>query len=217
MNHHFNKQPFLLCLIILLFCFEKARAQTPEIEFEPVDGYNEFNKGHGIAIVAEYGYDIPQGALGLNYKLTPTYGLGVLKKIDAFTVNFNLNYHEYPVKNNSYGKVDNYFLVLGFYTGGAYDKMISSFFKVYGGLNVGGWFKRYDIVTDYDDCDCEQGNINFYFAPKAGFTYLTNSNIGIGIEAKYNIFVTGYDYVTDEPGGKLYNSIAASVMLSYHF
>ncbi|MCD8740893.1 hypothetical protein LT679_09800 [Mucilaginibacter roseus] len=210
--------PLLLSLLFML-CFAIAKAQNPPlIEYVPDDSYVGFNQGKGWAIGGQFGYDFPAGALSQNYRVTPTYGIGLYKKLDDFTLNINVNHQAYPVKSNSRGLVDNRFIVLGLYAGGAYDKLITPFFKVYGGLNMGVWLKRYEDIYAYDDeCGCEINNTNFYFAPKVGFTYLTNSRIGIGVEAKYNVYVTGYDYVTDTNGGKLFNSVAATLILTYHF
>lgn len=217
-NLYLPKSYALICFLIALLCFNTAKAQNPVIEYEPDESYIGFNEGKGWAIGGQFGYDFPAGALSQNYRVTPTYGIGVYKKLDNFTVNFNINHHAYPVKSNAVGMVDDKFIVLGFYMGGAYDKLITPFFKVYGGLNVGGWVKRYEDIYDVaDDCDCEVNNTNFYFAPKAGFTYLTSSHIGIGVETKYNVYITGYDYLTDTKGGKLFNSVAATLILTYHF
>ncbi|MBE9586720.1 hypothetical protein IM792_19885 [Mucilaginibacter sp. JRF] len=208
----------LLYLLAILFCSTIARAQNPLIEYVPDESYGGFNQGKGWAIGGQFGYDFPAGALSQNYRVTPTYGIGLYKKIDNFTLNFNLNHHAYPVKSNAKGMVDDRFVVLGFYFGGAYDKLITPNFKVYGGLNLGGWLKRFEDIYNVDDyCNCEVNNANFYFAPKAGFTYLTSSRIGIGVEAKYNVYITGYDYLTDTAGGKLFNSVATSLIVTYHF
>lgn len=214
---HFKLSAIVLLLIALFYC-PAVKAQAPIIEYEPDESYIGFNQGKGWAIGGQFGYDFPAGALSQNYRVTPTYGIGLYKKVDDFTLNFNINHHAYPVKSNAVGMVDNRFIVLGFYFGGAYDKLITPFFKVYGGLNLGAWLRRYEDIYNYDDeCGCEINNTNFYFAPKAGFTYLTSSRIGIGVEAKYNVYVTGYDYVTDTSGGKLFNSAAATLILTYHF
>ncbi|GAA4317199.1 hypothetical protein GCM10023149_14640 [Mucilaginibacter gynuensis] len=208
----------LLCLCFTICCSQNAQCQNAGIEYEPVGGYNAFNQGKGIALVLQYGADIPLDNLSVNYRSTSTYGIGVLKKLDDFTVNFNINYHAYPIKWSSRGMAKNTFEVMGFYFGGAYDKLLSNNFKLYGGLDLGGWIKRFDDLVDTStDCGCETNNANYYFAPKTGFTYLMNNRIGLGLEAKYNLLLTGHDYVTGENGGKLFNSFATSVMISYHF
>lgn len=203
-----------LCIAILLLCCNAASAQTEY--YEPVD-YNgsAFNKGNGWALEGQYGYDIPTGALSFGYKPASTYGIGLTRIIDKFSFNLNINHHIYQPKS----RFDNdELMVLGMYVGGAYNKYLSPNFRAYIGVNIGAWVKRYDdLVDDYSDCGCEVQNANFYAAPKAGFTYLTSSGFGIGLETKYNIFVTGHDYVTDTPGGKLYNSFAPTVVLSYFF
>ncbi|RYY35463.1 MAG: hypothetical protein EOP46_09950 [Sphingobacteriaceae bacterium] len=212
----FTKVLFL-CAALLLLSGNIIKAQT-QYDDASVD-YNgsAFYAGNGWAIEGQYGYDMPTGALSLVYKPTSTYSIGVSRIIDKFSFNVNVSHHIYQPKTR-FAKTTDDLMVLGMFVGGAYNKYLSPNFRAYIGVNIGAWVKRYDdLIDDYSDCGCEVQNANFYAAPKAGFTYLTSSGFGIGLEAKYNIFVTGYDYATETPGGKLYNSIAPTVVLSYYF
>ncbi len=211
----------LMCTVLFVCTGARAqdRAEGNEASAQPYSQSASFEDGSGWAVAGQFGYDIPLGKLSLNYRQTPTYGISVIKSFDGFSASFSINHHAYPIKNIAYGQDKDKFVVLGAYFGVTKDFLISPAFKAYGGLNLGGWIKHYESLWEYqDDGDgYDYSESNFYTAPKVGFTYLTNSRIGFGLEAKYNIFVTGYDYIDGTDGGQLYNSFAATVILSYHF
>lgn len=205
------------CIAIILLSGNVVMAQNQYDELPVNYPGSAFYQRNGWALEGHYGYDMPTGALGLRYKPTSSYGIGITRIINQLSFNANINQHIYQPKTrfvNTNGEL----MVFGIHAGGAYNKYLSPNFRTYFGLNIGLWVKNYDdLVDDYSDCGCEVQNANFYAAPKAGFTYLTSGGFGIGLEAKYNIFVTGYDDVTGTSGGKLYNSIAPTVVLSYYF
>ncbi|RYY31416.1 MAG: hypothetical protein EOP46_20815 [Sphingobacteriaceae bacterium] len=228
------------------FCDAKAqRRHTPGINYEGnswdggKSGYSG-SGGAGInsdwAIALNLGYDVPTGKLAESYKATPAFGLHVLYNWKSFTFNASGGYHAYSPKQDSvfYDETNkdlgyykwSTFKVYELYAGAAYNLKPSEMLNIYAGANIGSYFVSYSFYTEINaegmtatsDLGISQQNI--YIAPKLGFTYQLTGNLGLGLEAKYNIFTPGGNYNSRtgyESYGETYNSYTANVMLSYHF
>lgn len=223
-HHNFAKPPrrfarkFIPVIIVLiLFSCLSAKAQY----------YNHSDSEYGVSIGADY--DAPVGNLSYTFKPAINYNLSVLRHYDDFTMNLTLGYHAYKAKQDTfyyqvtatdYGTVTyKPFTVYSIYVGLSYDLPVNDQLKVYGGINLGAYyvhfaFHSFDLFVDDNE------NLNeeeLYLAPKIGFTYMVNDNVGIGLEGKYNLFAPTGDSQYNSRVGTLYNSYAAGIRLTYNF
>jgi len=224
LNHYslaFNwpsiKKLLFATLAIVFFSCSAVKAQY----------YNNSDSRYGISIGTDY--DKPVGNLSYTFKPAINYNLNLLHHYDNFTVSVSAGYHAfkpkldtfyYQVSDTEYGTAHyENFTVYSFYLGATYDLALSDQLKIYTGINLGMYYTHFALQsTDFMIHDTEDlHEQDAYFAPRLGFTYMINDNIGIGLEGKYNFFApTGQKQYNDRVG-TLYNSYSAGVRLMFNF
>jgi hypothetical protein len=184
------------------------------------------DSGYGISMNVDY--DAPTSDLGNIYMRAPAYNLSLLYYRSGFTFNATLGYHVYKPKQSAFyyddgsggfGTVtyDNY-PVYAVYAGGAYNLQLDELFRVYAGLNFGLYFTHfaYHAVDQFSESTADLNEQQVYIAPKAGFTYMINYHLGVGMEAKYNFFSPSGNSETNPLVGTVYRSYAFGVVLTYN-
>jgi outer membrane protein W len=187
----------------------------------------------GLALGSDY--DAPVGNLAYSFKPAINYNFSVIRYSDNFSMNFTAGYHQYKPKQDTfyyalestqvglgpqYGTIAyGNFTVYSFYLGLNYHLTITDQFKAYCGVNLGAYMTHFiyhssDLLED-DNEDLHEEDL--YLAPKLGFTYMLNDNIGLGLEGKYNLFAPTGDKQYNDRVGTLYNSYSAGIRLTYNF
>jgi len=205
-----------LVFIISIFCCSSVKAQ-----------FNNSDSNYGISIGTDY--DTPIGNLGYTFKPALNYNVNLFKHSGDFTASVSIGYHVYKPKQDTFyyaatatdfgTAVYQNFTVVSFYLGGTYDYPVTDQFKIYGGVNLGLYnthlaFHSVDFLVDDTEDLHEQ---DLYFAPRLGFTYMFDDNVGIGLEGKYNFFAPTGKKQFDDRIGTLYNSWSAGIRLTYNF
>jgi hypothetical protein len=184
--------------IFIMFSAFTASAQLRKDPWATYGGGVSYQSGYAIAL--NTGYDAPLGSLGSIFKPAPAFDLNFLTYRGNFIINAGFGYHVYKPKADTlyynagiggtgYVAYQN-FPVYAIYTGAAYNLGITDNFRIYAGANFGYYFSRfaYRQADIFGSNSADFFEDDPYLAPKIGLNIMINSTIGLGAEAKYNLF-----------------------------
>jgi len=223
------KISFAVTLSLVIFSIGNANAQHRR---DPWAHYGGGGGGgtvtyEGYAIAVSTDYDVPLGDLGTIYKGAPAFNLNLLTYRGDFTFNAGLGYHSYQPKSDSliyddgsggYGSVSyKPFSVVSIYAGAAYNLQVDEGLRFYLGANIGAYYTHFSFESSdqFGGASADISEQEVYLAPKFGFHWMLNSNVGVGLEAKYNLFSPSGNSQDNARVGIVYKSYAVGATLIF--
>ncbi|MBK0380743.1 hypothetical protein [Mucilaginibacter segetis] len=245
MYPHPPKQPirwvYLFLFAFFMIIWSPSKAQHSSSKGMNADGDvmhgNSYNSGgiirqDGWSVALSGGYEAPLGDLKETYNAAPTFGATVTRRMGNVIYTGTADYRSYKPKQSEfpYTYDDVTYLTatysnyqgIGLYAGIGYELPITGLLDVYGGINGGVMFTKYEMyATDgaYTDSYVSSSSKISYLGPKLGFNCAINRKISIGIEARYSLGISGASYNTRYGGSttKAFNSYAGNLFLTYSF
>jgi len=228
LNKYAIKGLLPVLFILLLLSSLNAGAQHRR------DPWNHFGGGgngggspdSGYGITFSTSYDAPTGDLANSFKAAPAFNLDVVNYRGKFTFNVGIGYHAYQPKADTLFYDDGaggvgtiaykQFPVYAFYAGAAYNIDITDGFRLYVGANFGYYFTHYayDLADQFSSSSVDLSEEDAYIAPKIGFNAMISSNIGLGVEGKYNFFSPSGNSADDPLVGTLLKSYSIGFVLT---
>ncbi|HEK21515.1 MULTISPECIES: hypothetical protein [unclassified Mucilaginibacter] len=193
---------------------------------------SSFVREDGWMLALTGGYESPDKELRDIYKATPVFGLTVTRAKNHWLFSGSVDYRSYQPKQSTFVVSDDYlgtynmsygnFRGIGLYAGVAYDLQVNDIFDAYLGANVGSVFIKEISDMQFADGSAERielkNSLN-YLGPKLGLNFAAGTNLGIGVEGRYGLNVTGFNSNT-RTGTEVYkgfSAASANLVLTYYF